>query len=118
MWPEQITIISHAFKRPRVIDGHCVAIGFPLDRVTFVGIDPPHLEGKTGAMMGVKEAVGDWEDDPHGKGGKLASKRKRRNVGGVWQGVFEEGVDVGDKGGLITLGEGENEVLAEGEGVW
>lgn len=117
-WPQKVTIISHAFKKPRVVDGHCVAIGVPLERVSFVGIDPPSLKEKEGAMVGVTEAVGDWEDDPHGRGDKLASKRARRNVWGTWQGVFEEGIYESRKGGLRTIGHGKMESLADGERPW
>ncbi|KAL1840226.1 hypothetical protein VTJ49DRAFT_709 [Mycothermus thermophilus] len=32
-WPMRLTIVSHGFKRVRLVDGHCAAIGFPLERV-------------------------------------------------------------------------------------
>jgi len=44
VWPERLTIVSHAFKRNRLVDGHCAAIGFPLDRVDFIGINPPGVD--------------------------------------------------------------------------
>ncbi|KAF4120039.1 DUF218 domain, partial [Geosmithia morbida] len=90
-WPSHLTLVSHAFKRPRLVDGHCVAIGWPLDRLDYVGIDPPGLDGKTDAVVGVAAAVGDWADDPHGRGDKLRGKRTGRNPHGVWQGVYERG---------------------------
>ncbi|TWU71862.1 hypothetical protein ED733_003517 [Metarhizium rileyi] len=114
-WPRHVTVVSHAFKRPRLVDGHCVAVGFPLERVSFVGVDPPCSGAKPAAMMGVAEAVRDWGRDPHGKGHTLAAKRARRNAWAAWQGVFEEGVEDRDRGGLRTVGEGENETLVEGE---
>ncbi|KID96500.1 DUF218 domain protein, partial [Metarhizium majus ARSEF 297] len=96
-WPRHVVVVSHAFKRPRMLEGHCAAIGFPPDRVSFVGVDPPCLEGKPG---------------------RLAAKRARRNVWGAWQGVFEEGTEDADKGGLQTEGEGASEVIVDGERPW
>lgn len=114
-WPEHVTIISHAFKRPRLIDGHCGAIGLPLERVTFVGIDPESMKTgeKQGAIQGVKMAVGDWESDPHGRGDKLRGKRKGRNPYGVWQGVFEEGFEGQGTSRLVMKGEKDEETLQD-----
>ncbi|KHN93878.1 uncharacterized protein MAM_08238 [Metarhizium album ARSEF 1941] len=119
-WPRHLAIVSHAFKKPRILGGHCVAIGFPLERVSFVGIDPPCLGAKPGAMIGVAEAEEEWRRDAHGRGPGLAAKRARRNVWGVWQGVFEEGTEDGDKGGLRTVGDGGggSEVLVQGARPW
>ncbi|KAH0492143.1 hypothetical protein TgHK011_007107 [Trichoderma gracile] len=113
-WPTYLTIVSHAFKKPRLIDGHCTAIGFPLQRTKFVGIDPPGMMNgeNVAGMKGVGQAVDDWTRDPHGRGEVLAGKRRRRNPWGVWQGVFKDkGID---KGGLVTEGEGEAETLVDG----
>lgn len=114
-WPERVTIVSHAFKKPRLVDGHCAAIGFPLGRVDFVGIDPESMiKGKNeAALEGVKTAIGDWESDPHGRGAKLKGKREGRNPWGVWQGLFEEGFENGRESGLVTVGVGEQETLVD-----
>jgi hypothetical protein len=89
-----------------------------LERVAFVGIDPPHLKSKPGAMIGVTEAVGDWADDCHGRGTKLASKRERRNIWRTWQGAFAEGTEDVEKGALRTVGSAKDEVLAEEKRPW
>ncbi|KKA30507.1 hypothetical protein TD95_002083 [Thielaviopsis punctulata] len=111
-WPTQITVISHAFKKLRLIDHHCVAIGFPLDRVRFVGIDPPAMEaalatgsgdcGTQKSVGGVSLALDQWALDPHGIGAELAGKRRRRNPWDVAQGVFENAVDC-KMSGLVTM---------------
>lgn len=116
-WPYRLTIISHAFKKPRLA-GHCSAIGFPVQRLSLVGIDPPpaiiSADGtKSEAMAGVKQAADQWADDPHGRGQDLASKRRRRNVWSVWQGLFLQGTLHQDKGGLVTRGEAEEETLVD-----
>ncbi|KAM0261821.1 hypothetical protein ACHAQJ_002024 [Trichoderma viride] len=114
-WPLFLTIVSHDFKRPRFIDGHCAAIGIPLERTDFVGIDPPGMiSGENeAAMNGVGQAVDEWRADPHGRGGKLAEKRAKRNPWGVWQGIFEEDIDDAGKGGLVTEGKGDKETLID-----
>ncbi|KAH7149149.1 hypothetical protein B0J13DRAFT_440624 [Dactylonectria estremocensis] len=120
-WPTRMTIISHGFKKARLIDGHCAAIGFPLERVSFIGIDPPGMAalaagGEAGgdkeqAMKGVGMAMGEWRSDPQGRGSGLAGKRARRNPWGVGQSVFGEGVR--DRGGLMLKEENGEEVLDE-----
>jgi hypothetical protein len=112
-WPSQVTIISHAFKRPRLLDSHCRAIGYPLDRVSFDGIDPYGMQDGSNqtAWQGVASAMKDWEEDPHGRGNKLASKRSGRNPFKVWQGVFVEGFQGSEASGLVTIGDGQDEML-------
>ncbi|PNP57597.1 hypothetical protein THARTR1_02595 [Trichoderma harzianum] len=116
-WPASLTIVSHAFKKFRLIDGHCAAIGFPLKRTAFVGIDPPGMASgeNEAAIKGVGQAVDDWIADPHGRREKLAGKRAKRNPWRAWQGVFEEkiGKDDSAKGELVTQGAGEKETLVE-----
>ncbi|KAH8893388.1 hypothetical protein GQ53DRAFT_805577 [Thozetella sp. PMI_491] len=107
-WPERITIVSHAFKKARLVDAHCGAIGFPLDRVEFVGISPPEFDpfgtsakdiekaaqhgevskDKADKMLDVYLVVGQWIEDPHGLGENLAGKRKSRNCWNVDQRLF------------------------------
>lgn len=122
-WPTTLSIVSHAFKKPRIVDGHCAAIGFPLKRVSFVGIDPPGMAAAQAgqgvrhgsgdeALVGVAKAVGEWLADAHGRGESLAGKRARRNPWGAWQGVFGDADEV-DRGGLVTRGEGSEETLDE-----
>ncbi|CEI67322.1 hypothetical protein FVEN_g5777 [Fusarium venenatum] len=98
-WPTHITVVSHGFKKERLIDGHCSAIELNLDRVNFIGIDPPGMvaaskdQDKEDAMKGVGLALGEWKDDPHGTGEVLAEKRAKRNPWGVWQGHFPQDFD-------------------------
>ncbi|KAI1040655.1 hypothetical protein LB505_006499 [Fusarium chuoi] len=116
-WPAHITIVSHGFKKERLVDGHCAAIGFPLDRVTFIGIDPPGMaaslkdQDKEQAMKGAALAMGEWKDDPHGRGESLAGKRVKRNPWSVWQGVFPSEDD--DRGDLVIKMENGSEVIDE-----
>lgn len=90
VWPRQLTIVSHAFKRRRLVDGHCIAIRFPPHRVHFIGIDPPGMMDGSNkdAIQGVGEAISQWDRDPHGKGHVLSSKRIQRNPWSVPQTLF------------------------------
>ncbi|KAK1754508.1 FolC bifunctional protein [Echria macrotheca] len=120
VWPEYLTVVSHGFKRTRLVDGHCAAIGFPLHRVSFVGINPPGLDSevaqgeKADAMRGVQLAIGQWAEDPHGVGEELAGKRRLRNCWNTDQRLFfsheereRSGVDT------VILSDG-SEALARG----
>ena len=113
-WPARLTIVSHAFKRTRLVEGHCKAIGFPLDRVGYVGINPPSVEEKTGSMEGNQLALGQWEEDPHGVGEDLASKRRARNHWGVEQRLFDDDVERERAGVDTWRTEDGGESLVEG----
>ncbi|KAL0778266.1 hypothetical protein CaCOL14_005919 [Colletotrichum acutatum] len=135
-YPRTLTIVSHAFKKPRIADGHCAAIGFPLDQVRYVGIDPPGMKGagaasmttmirkkdededgggddsKAGAIAGVKHAADEWTVDPHGVGPSLAGKRRARNPWGLADTLFaseEERI----QSGLVTRFVDGHEALVE-----
>ncbi|KAK8138961.1 hypothetical protein PG984_002341 [Apiospora sp. TS-2023a] len=112
-WPEKMTIVSHAFKRERLVDCHCGALGYPLDRVNFVGIDPPGMADGTNeaAMKGVSQAIAEWKENPHGVGGTLAEKRRKRNPWGVSQALFDSDQSRTQSGVKTTVAEDGEEVL-------
>lgn len=125
VWPKQLTLVSHAFKQTRLVDGHCAAIGFPLHRVAFVGINPPGVEDlnrspegqasdKANAMRGVQLAIGQWKDDPHGVGEELAGKRRQRNCWGVNQRLFFSDEERARSNVLTRTLEDGTEALMEG----
>lgn len=68
-------------------------------------------QDKEEAMKGATLAMGEWRDDPHGRGESLAGKRVKRNPWSVWQGVFPSGDD--DRGGLAINMENGSEVIDE-----
>ncbi|KAK3308948.1 Mur ligase [Chaetomium strumarium] len=125
-WPDRLTIVSHGFKRNRLVDGHCAAIGFPLDRVEFVGFNPPGVDGMGGlaeggrpgekaeAMRGVQLAMGQWAEDPHGVGDELAGKRRARNCWGVQQRLFGDEAERLKSGVDARVLEDGSEALVEG----
>ncbi|KAI8956594.1 hypothetical protein F5Y11DRAFT_153431 [Daldinia sp. FL1419] len=113
-WPTTITIVSHAFKRERLVDCHCGAIRFPLDRTNFVGVDPPGMIDGTNeiAAKGIVEAIAQWKEDPHGKGEILANKRRKRNPWGVAQTLFVNQEDRNRSGvQSVLVAEGEENLL-------
>ncbi|KAL2266278.1 hypothetical protein VTJ83DRAFT_5630 [Remersonia thermophila] len=131
-WPTRLTIVSHGFKRDRLVNGHCAAIGFPLERVWFVGINPPGVDEdgqgvvisgggvaagdkeKAEAMKGVQLALGQWKDDPHGVGKELAGKRTARNCWGVDQKLFCDEEERARSGVDVRTLEDGSEALVEG----
>ncbi|KAI0427608.1 FolC bifunctional protein [Xylaria sp. FL1042] len=115
-WPTKLTIVSHAFKRERLVDCHCGAIRFPLDRVNFVGVDPPGMAdgSNKSAIPGVQEAVNQWKNDPHGEGDALASKRKRRNPWGISQTLFSTEEDRAHSGVRSRIFKDGEEYLVDG----
>lgn len=107
--------------------GHCAAIGFPLERVRFVGIDPPGVGGGMGdlgglgsqekaqaTMRGTQLALGQWAEDPHGLGEDLAGKRRGRNCWGVQQRLFLDEEERERSGVDVRVLEDGSETLAEG----
>ena len=79
-YPAQITLISHAFKRPRFLDLHCRALRWPLSRVTYIGLDPPeNVTPRNVLEQGeLERGYGVWEDDLYGVGSVLGEKREKR----------------------------------------
>jgi dihydrofolate synthase len=115
-WPQRLTIVSHSFKRERLVDCHCGAIRFPLSRVDFVGIDPPGMRDGSNevAIKGVVEAVTQWKDDPHGKGELLAGKRHRRNPWTIDQALFVNEKERQDSGVRSMIYDDAQEYLIDG----
>jgi hypothetical protein len=94
-WPGHVTIISNEFKRARFLELHCRAIRWPLERVTFIGIDPEYmavdLERAAGVRDGERRNGFDaWQGDMFGTGEVLESKRAKRNPWGICQRLFED----------------------------
>ncbi|KAJ2901224.1 hypothetical protein MKZ38_002130 [Zalerion maritima] len=117
VWPSRMTIVSHGFKRERLVDGHCQAIAYPMDRISFVGIDPPyHLGvGNEGTMRGNKLAIEQWTKDPHGEGEVLAGKRRKRNPWGTRQQLFVTEEEEGRSGLVVRMSrDGSGLVLGGG----
>lgn len=115
-WPAKLTIVSHAFKRERLVDCHCQAIRFPLHRINFVGIDPQGMAdgSNKAAIPGVVDAVHHWKRDPHGKGDALSSKRTWRNPWGISQTLFLSHQDRSRSGVRSHVHEHGQEYLIDG----
>lgn len=93
-WPQRVTIISNEFKRARFLELHCRAIGWPAERVTFVGIDPEYMAQDLERAASVREGerrngFEPWRRDMLGLGHELEGKRTKRNPWLVKQSLFE-----------------------------
>ncbi|KAK4172353.1 Mur ligase [Triangularia setosa] len=118
-WPERITIVSHEFKRARLVQGHCAAIGFPLDRVSYIGINPPGLKAEDEGLNQL--TLGLWEQDPHGASHELLEKRQKRNVWQVDQTLFsdrDENTQAGLAGQIRILEDGSETLADDGVRPW
>lgn len=123
-WPARLTIVSHAFKRRRLVGAHCAAVGWwglgnhqspgedQEEEVVFVGINPP---GVPEVLAAEERAVEAWGRDPQGRGEALRGKRRGRNPWGVAQTLFL-GNEERARSGVATelLEDGREEVLVEG----
>lgn len=115
-YPARVTVVSYDFKRARFLDIHARALGFPLDKVDFVGtpaLDPQGAHKvrpwplatcsheKTGPpcihshlyprpLQGEAATVKQFEADPYGCAGELAAKRRERDP-------FRLGTPTGDR---------------------
>jgi hypothetical protein len=103
-WPQHVTIISNEFKRPRFLELHCRAIGWPAAKVTFVGIDPDYMAQDSERAASVREGerrngFEPWQKDMFGLGQELEWKRRKRNPMLVRQTLFEND-EVRDRSGI------------------
>jgi hypothetical protein len=121
-WPTHITIISNEFKRARFLDLHRLAIGWPSDKVSFVGIDPPYMMEDLVRAKNVRQGerrngFEAWQWDMNGTRRELEEKRTRRNPWYVSQTLFEN-EDVRDRSGVQYAIHGQREVLCMGPQPW
>lgn len=124
-WPTHLTIVSHAFKRRRLVSAHCAALRFvngdhhyhpqPQRGVTFVGINPP---GVPEVVDNEEKAVEAWLHDPQGQSSGLRDKRRGRNPWKVSQTLFLDEAERERSGLRTRLMENEDvreEVLVDGD---
>jgi hypothetical protein len=121
-WPEHVTIISNEFKRVRFLDLHCRALGWPADRLTFVGIDPEYMVWNLERAASVRDGerrngFEPWRRDMLGKGEELETKRKRRNPWLVKQTLFENN-GIRDRSGIQYIVLDHREILNERPQPW
>lgn len=75
-YPIHITVVGWGFKQDR-FRLHAVALGIPLDRFNYIGVNDP--KDLTGALKGEGEALAAFKVDPLGDGSVLHDKRVERN---------------------------------------
>jgi hypothetical protein len=79
-YPENVRIITHAFKAKRFLKLHAPAIRWPQDRIQVQGIDPVMSSAELNDTLRGEESVGyePWKIDPFGTKEFLKGKRKQR----------------------------------------
>lgn len=131
VWPRQITIVSHAFKRERFMALHVPALRIPLEKVDYVGINPGYMEEGSGEWDEVRadevrrgereKGLVVWRDDRVGMGQVLRMKRRDRNhwkVGQLFFASEEERARSGVRSEIIDLGDGLEETLKDEPQPW
>ena len=80
VWPNELIIVSHTFKRSRFLDLHVPTIGPPVGSVAYIGIDPALDESKLAEIVEGDRlrGYGAWKDDLRGTGRLLTGKRLGR----------------------------------------
>ena len=80
-YPEQVTVITHAFKQNRFLDLHATAIKWPAHRIRVLGLNPPFTseELRETTEGELERAHKLFVQDPHGLRSPLADKRAARN---------------------------------------
>lgn len=74
--PVRVYVVGWRFKARRFAL-HAAALGWPLERFHYVGVnDPP---AAAAARAGEARTLRDFRADPHGEHGRLAAKRAARN---------------------------------------
>ena len=78
-WPDSCTIVTHSFKRHRIVDVHARALKWPSSRINFQGIDPPFSSEERGFVeRAEKKCCEDWDKDMYGVRPPLRQKRLER----------------------------------------
>ena len=74
-YPERLTIVSYDFKEERFVEAHRAALGWPEERIRFVGT--PALNDEM--VAGEERTRMLFESDPYGCQGELQEKRMSRD---------------------------------------
>lgn len=79
-YPENIRVVTHAFKSKRFLELHAPAIRWPKDRIQVQGLDPVMSRAEIESTLTGEEEFGyaPWKQDPLGTGELLSGKRKQR----------------------------------------
>ena len=117
-----MTIISNEFKRARFQNLHSLALRWPAERLSFVGIDPEYMADDVERAMSVREGelrngFLAWQNDPKGVGQELDGKRVRRNPWLVKQTLFES-EEMKMRSGIQSIISNNREVLGDGLQPW
>ncbi|KAL2814191.1 hypothetical protein BJX63DRAFT_393174 [Aspergillus granulosus] len=94
IYPDQVTVVTHEFKRERFLECHFPAVAFDLNRVRLIGINPPEEVTPLSELVEGEEkrGIGLWRADRYGVGTELAGKRAKRGWANAMQWEVSLGV--------------------------
>ncbi|KAK0884936.1 hypothetical protein LTR87_001334 [Friedmanniomyces endolithicus] len=80
-YPEDVIVVTHAFKERRFLELHTLAIKWPPGWIRVQGVNPPYTleELRQTQRMEHERAYEPFVRDPYGVRSPLANKRKARN---------------------------------------
>ncbi|KAL4773197.1 hypothetical protein BDW60DRAFT_29528 [Aspergillus nidulans var. acristatus] len=93
-YPDQVTVVTHEFKRERFMSCHFPAVGLDKPgRGSVIGINPPEEVTPLEELLDGEEkrGLGLWKRDRYGVGAELKEKRMERG----WVDGLEKGLWVG-----------------------
>lgn len=79
-YPHDITVVTHAFKRDRILGRHAAALRWPADRIRLQGLDPPFtMDEWVETIESERKAESAFARNPFGAQPPLSDKRLARN---------------------------------------
>lgn len=79
-YPQDITVVTHAFKRERILGVHAPALRWPDGHVRLQGSDPPFTRSEwRDTAASERRAEGEFVRIPFGASPPLSDKRRARN---------------------------------------
>lgn len=78
-YPQTITVVTHAFKRERILGAHAAALRWPAECIRLHGVDPPFTNNEWHSTAASEErAAAAFAQDQFGFLPPLADKRRSR----------------------------------------
>lgn len=79
-YPRDITVVTHTFKRKRILALHAAALRWPDEHIRLQGIDPPFTKAEWDeTRAGESRAKSEFARHPYGNYPPLSDKRMKRN---------------------------------------
>ncbi|KAF8160902.1 hypothetical protein B0H34DRAFT_356992 [Crassisporium funariophilum] len=78
-FPSLVTVVGYEFKRPRFTELHREALRWPINKFTYVGVDPEHVDSSIVIQGEKQNGYIPYTLDKYGCHSMLLTKRRQRN---------------------------------------